>query len=146
MKVKIKKLLKSAVIPSYSKNGDAGLDLTASNKYIDEYNNIVYRTGLAFEIPIGYVGLLFPRSSNAKTDLSLTNSVGVLDSGYRGEVMFKFRNITCGCCVANHDKEYKIGDRIGQIIIMPYPQIEFQEVYELSETERGQGGYGSTGS
>lgn len=80
MEVKIKKLNENAVIPTYAKDGDAGMDLTATSKSFDEYGNVVYGTGLAFEIPKGYVGLLFPRSSNAKTELFLTNSVGVLDS------------------------------------------------------------------
>src|SRR5690606_10497369 len=92
MKVKIKRLHPQAVIPSYAKPGDAGMDLTATSKSYDENGNVVYGTGLAFEIPEGYVGLLFPRSSNSKTDLILSNSVGVLDSGYRGEVMFKFKS------------------------------------------------------
>lgn len=156
MKVKIKKLHKDAVIPYYSKNGDAGMDLTATSKWYDENGNVCYGTGLAFEIPDGYVGLLFPRSSNAKKDLILSNSVGVLDSGYRGEVLFKFK--PCQKYLTdiegnyNFDgltwdgKTYDIGDRIGQIIILPYPQIQFEEVQELSETDRGNGGYGSTGN
>ena len=140
MKVKIKKLHPDAVIPYYAKHGDAGMDLTATTKEYDGYGNIVYGTGLAFEIPEGYVGLLFPRSSNSKYDLILSNSVGVIDSGYRGEVMMKFR-------MFKHviESHYDIGDRIGQLIIMPYPKVEFEEVQELSETERGEGGYGSTG-
>ncbi len=91
MKVKIKKLHKNAIIPQYAKSGDAGMDLVATSKSYDKHGNVVYGTGLAFEIPKGFVGLLFPRSSNAKKDLLLSNSVGVLDSGYRGEVMFKFK-------------------------------------------------------
>ena len=142
MEVKIKKLHKDAVIPKYAKPGDAGLDLTAVSMNIDEYGNICYGTGLAFEIPEGYVGLVFPRSSNHKKGVILTNCVGVIDSGYRGEVSFKFKEIALG----NFSKvTYKVGDRIGQIIIMPYPQIEFVEVDELSETERGTTGYGSSG-
>lgn len=140
MKVRIKKLHPNAVIPSYAKRGDAGMDLTATSSSVDEIGNIVYGTGLAFEIPEGYVGLLFPRSSNSRTNLLLTNSVGVLDSGYRGEVMFKFKSIADG-----DDVHYNIGDRIGQIIILPYPHIEFEESEELTKTERGIGGYGSTG-
>lgn len=139
MKVKIKKLVESAVIPSYAKEGDAGMDLTATSVWRDDDGNICYGTGLAFEIPNGYVGLLFPRSSNAKKDLLLTNSVGVIDSGYRGQITFKFKS-----CVGT-DNIYQLGDRVGQIIIMPYPNIEFEEVEELTETERGIGGYGSTG-
>jgi dUTP pyrophosphatase len=99
----------------------------------------VYGTGLAFEIPQGYVGLVFPRSSNAKKDLWLTNSVGVIDSGYRGEVMFKYRP------VSYKEREYAVGERVGQLIIMPYPHIEFEEVNTLSESERSTGGYGSSG-
>ena len=145
MKVKIKKLNESAVIPKYSKAGDAGMDLVATSKETDKYGNIVYGTGLAFEIPKGYVGLLFPRSSISKYDMNLTNSTGVLDSGYRGEVFFKFK---CPSRFTNFDdtySTYNVGDRIGQIIIIPYPQIEFEEVEELSETDRGTGGFGSTG-
>lgn len=139
MKVKIKKIVENAVVPSYAKHGDAGMDLTATSKTYDELGNVVYGTGIAVEIPEGYVGLVFPRSSICKTDLILTNSVGVIDSGYRGEIMAKF------AYVSMHNKKYEIGDRIAQLIIMPYPTIEFEEVDKLSETERGEGGYGSSG-
>lgn len=166
MKVKIKRLSENAVIPKYAKDQDAGLDLVATSKTYDENGNVVYGTGLAFEIPKGYVGLLFPRSSNAKKDLLLSNSVGVLDSGYRGEVLFKFKStlnsqesevktelyyeyestyISSSNPEYYFENTYEIGDRIGQLIIMPYPTIEFEEVEELSESERGSGGYGSTG-
>ena len=163
MKVKTKIINKE--IPTaplqYAKNGDAGIDLTATSENYDEHGNIVYGTNRAFEIPQGYVGLLFPRSSNSKTNLVLSNSVGVIDSGYRGEVMFKFkttiRTVTNLFDVGrdrNNEKlkvlngfgnSYEIGDRIGQLIILPYPTIEFEESEELSETERGSGSYGSTG-
>jgi dUTP pyrophosphatase len=139
MKVRIKKLDPNSVIPTYAKEGDAGLDLTAVSKTVDNSGNIVYGTGLAFEIPQGYVGLVFPRSSNAKKDLWLTNSVGVIDSGYRGEVMFKYRPVSF------QERTYMVGERIGQLIIMPYPHIEFEEADELSESERSTGGYGSSG-
>jgi dUTP pyrophosphatase len=140
MKVKIKKLVPEAILPSYSKPGDAGLDLTAtSEKWDDDKSIVTYGTGLAVEIPEGYVGLVFPRSSVSKTSLNLTNSVGVIDSGYRGEIMFKFRYLEEGMI-------YDVGDRVGQLIILPYPQIEFEEVTELSNTERSTGGFGSTGS
>ena len=139
MKVKIKRLTPNSVIPTYAKEGDAGLDLTATSKFVDESGNVVYGTGLAFEIPQGYVGLVFPRSSNAKKDLWLTNSVGVIDSGYRGEVTFKYRPISF------KEREYVVGERVGQLIIMPYPHIEFEEADELSESERSTGGYGSSG-
>jgi dUTP pyrophosphatase len=139
LEIKIKKLVPEAVIPSYAKPGDAGMDLVATSKIIDDNNNTVYGTGIAMEIPRGYVGLIFPRSSNAKTDLYLTNHVGVVDSDYRGEIMFKFR------ATRLFPKEYLIGDRIGQIIIVPYPAVQFVESDELSSTERGEGGFGSTG-
>lgn len=139
MEIKIKKLHPEAVIPQYAKEGDACLDLTATSQSYDEYNNVVYGTGLAFEIPKGYVGLLFPRSSNAKKSLTLSNSVGVLDSGYRGEVTFKYRRGTVG------SEYYQTGNRIGQILILPYPEVSFVEVDELEESERGVGSYGSTG-
>ena len=147
MQVKIKKLHDSAVIPSYAKHGDAGMDLTAISKQYDDHGNVCYGTGLAFEIPKGFVGLLFPRSSNTKKDLVLGNSVGVIDSGYRGEVVFKFKpsdwyNRDDASCTA---PQYEVGDRIGQIIILPYPEIEFLEVGELSSSDRGVGGFGSTG-
>ena len=91
LKVKIKRLSDNAVIPTYAHATDAGMDLVATSKTIDEYGNVVYGTGIALEIPNGYVGLVFPRSSNSKKHLLLTNSVGVIDSGYRGEVTFKCR-------------------------------------------------------
>ena len=141
MIVKIKKLHDNAVIPAYAKPGDAGLDLTATSVITDEYGNVVYGTGLAIEIPYGYAGLLFPRSSNSKTDLYLTNHVGVIDSGYRGEIMFKYRPLDG---ILN-SKIYAVGERVGQIVILPYPAVSFEEVEQLSDTERGEGGYGSTG-
>ena len=144
MQVKTKIINKEIETPvlKYSKQGDAGIDLTATSKWYDEQGNVCYGTNRAFEIPQGYVGLLFPRSSNANKDLLLSNSVGVLDSGYRGEVMFKFKY---NSSLEDRMKSYQVGDRIGQLIIIPYPTIEFVESEELSETERGSGGYGSTG-
>lgn len=139
----------------YAKDGDAGIDLVATSKTYDEHGNVVYGTNRAFEIPKGYVGLLFPRSSNSKKDLILSNSVGVLDSGYRGEVMFKYKpsykfdtypgNIYDYDGIEFTGDSYEVRDRIGQLIIMPYPTVEFVESDDLSDTERGQGGYGSTG-
>jgi len=147
MKVNVKKLDSNAVLPTYAKHGDAGMDLTATSKSYDEHGNVVYGTGLAFEIPNGYVGLLFPRSSNTKKDLILGNSVGVIDSGYRGEVVLKFKSTIFNEETMRYEygySEYAEGDRIGQIIIMPYPQVKFNLVDELSTTDRGIGGFGST--
>lgn len=171
MEVKIKKLKEEAIIPQYAKNGDAGLDFTATSvNYDSEIDCIVYGTGLAVEIPEGHVGLLFPRSSISNYDLYLTNCVGVIDSGYRGEIMFKFKALPSYIdvpeeqttpidngifevytepidCVREGVTElivYKLGDRVGQMIILPYPKVEFILSEELSDSERGIGGYGST--
>ena len=148
MEVKVKKLNENAVIPSYAKRGDAGLDLTAISYSYDEKTDChIYGTGLAFEIPYGHVGLIFPRSSNRKTEAYLTNSVGVCDSGYRGEIMISFKNRDRG-----EDGEikqmlapYAVGDRVAQLIIIPYPYITLIESNILSNTDRGEGGHGYTG-
>jgi len=137
MQVKIKKLNDAATIPTRGTEHSAGMDLTAISKEWNKDNSLVtFGTGLSIEIPEGYVGLIFPRSSISKTTLNLSNSVGVIDSGYRGEIMFKFRYLEEGSV-------YEIGDRVGQLLILPYPTIEFEEG-ELSNTERGEGGFGST--
>jgi len=144
MKVKIKKLNNQAVIPTYAKSGDAGMDIyTVSDGHHDKYGNTVYHTGLAMEIPKGYVGLIFPRSSISKTPHSLRNHVGVIDSGYRGEIILKFGWVESEPLTAG--SIYKAGDRVGQIMILPHPQIEFAEAAELSDSDRGAGGFGSTG-
>lgn len=141
MKVNFKKLVPEAVKPKFGKPGDAGADLVATS--MDDatrINQIVYGTGLAVEIPEGMVGLVFPRSSVRNHPLTMSNSVGVIDSGYRGEIMVTFN------LVKNFVLEpYKIGDRIAQLVIVPVPLITYTEVEELSETERGKGGHGSTG-
>lgn len=143
MKVKIKRLDYNAKIPTYANPGDAGMDIYATSmKFTEDY--IEYGTGLSFEVPEGYVMLIFPRSSISNKDLVLTNSVGVLDSGYRGELRFRFKKL----------KEpgklridlYNPGDKIGQIMIIPYPTIEFEEVESLSDSVRGVGGFGSSGN
>jgi len=141
MKVKIKKLVPEAVIPAYSNPGDAGLDLVATYVKVEDHNKygyFEYGTGIAVEIPEGYVGLVFPRSSICKTGMILSNSVGVIDSSYRGEIKFRFKYVS-------GTASYEVGDRVGQLIIIPYPVVEFEEVDELSETQRGSGGFGSSG-
>jgi dUTP pyrophosphatase len=142
MKVRIKKLNETAVIPSYAKDGDAGMDLVATSIISSTSTQITYGIGLALEIPKGFVGLIFPRSSVRKTRLMLSNCVGVVDSGYRGELQATFNKINNDSVSEN---DYKVGDRIAQIMIIPHPPIEFEEVDELSDTERGDGGFGSTG-
>ena len=141
MKVRIKKLSTDAVIPTYAKEGDAGMDLVATRIISNTTFDVSYGTDLAMEIPNGFVGLVFPRSSIRKYELALSNSVGVIDSGYRGELQATFKKENGLDSLA-----YKVGDRIAQIIIIPYPPIEFDEVNDLSETERGEGGFGSTGN
>lgn len=150
MEVKVKKLSEEAVIPVYAKPGDAGLDLTAISYEYDVDNDChIYGTGLAVEIPEGYVGLLFPRSSNRKTNAYMANHVGVIDSGYRGEVMISFKNRDkldhSACEIPQLVKPYELGNKVAQLIILPYPIIKLVEADELSSTERGTGGHGSTG-
>jgi len=167
MKVLFKKLHPEAQQPKFGKPGDAGADLVATS--IDTHRNgqIVYGTGLAVEIPEGMVGLVFPRSSVRNYDLVMSNSVGVIDCGYRGEIMVTFnlnvQNITYQSIHSLIDSQeleneyqwsrlfeqdintYQVGDRIAQLIIMPVPLVEYTETQELSETNRGTGGHGSTG-
>ena len=137
MIVNIKKIHPEAVIPSYAKDGDAGMDLVITSIITRNEGDVTYGFGIALEIPKGFVGLIFPRSSIRKTDLILSNSVGVIDSGYRGELQATFKRTGL--------TKYAVGDRGAQIIIMPHPSIEFVEVNELTNTERGEGGFGSTG-
>lgn len=156
--IRIKKLTDNAVIPSKAHPSDAGFDLVATSRSIDEFGNVVYGTGLAMEIPEGYAGFIFPRSSICKKDLALSNSVGIVDSGYRGEIMCKFRPVwkTAGMSSIHKHKTiidgnplcdiYAVGDRIAQLIVMPYPGTAFTETDTLSDSDRGAGGYGSTGN
>ena len=140
MRVKIKKLHPSAVIPTYAKKGDAGMDLVVTT-IKDEAYQVTYGFGIAVEIPEGYVGLVFPRSSIKKTDMVLSNSVGVIDSGYRGEIMATFKKLA-----GTVSQKYFVGERAAQLLIIPYPQVEFEEAETLSDSDRGTGGFGSTGN
>lgn len=142
MNVKIKKLSEDAKLPTYGKNGDAGMDLTAITKK-STMGYIEYGTGLAIEIPEGYVGLVYPRSSISKYDLALANSVGIIDSGYRGEIMLRFKRIES---FYKQKDIYMLGDKVAQLIIIPYPKIVLEVMQELSQTERNEGGFGSTGN
>jgi len=147
VEVKIKKLHPNAQIPKYSREGDAGLDLTAVTiNYIEDQDGrldiLEIGTGLAVEIPFGYVGLIYPRSSIFKFDLMLVNSVGVIDSNYRGELILKYK-------ISDRQKRewllFGEGDRVAQIVIIPYPQINFVETKDLSDSNRGAHGFGSSG-
>jgi dUTP pyrophosphatase len=175
MKIQWKKLHENAKLPYHAKEGDAGVDLVSVSVMIGNKSEIEYRTGLAVQIPKGYVGLLFMRSSVFNKDIDLTNAVGVLDSGYRGEIMFKYTpnfdywdyalkrkdfqtSLELGEILYHEHAEdelrgivlgadtYAVGERIGQLVIVPYVEIESEFVEELEESERGTGGYGSTGN
>jgi dUTP pyrophosphatase len=140
MKVKMKKLHPNAVKPKYAKESDAGMDLVATSIKENTTFQITYGLGIAMEIPDGMVGLVFPRSSIRNTELMLSNSVGVIDAGYRGELQATFNKLNGLDSVA-----YNVGDRVAQIVIVPHPIVQFVEVDELSESKRGEGGFGSTG-
>lgn len=145
MELKIKRLSDKAIMPIRAHEGDAGLDLTATSitSEINECGQfiLVYHSDIAVEIPDGYVGLLFPRSSIAKKSIQFTNAVGVIDSGYRGEIMAKVRN-TSGDSVP---AVYKVGEKFAQLVIVPYvSDITITETTELQDSDRGAGGYGSS--
>lgn len=142
--VRIKKLDEKVVVPKYETSDAAGMDLTAVSEkafFNGSTNYVEYGTGLAFEIPRGYIGIICPRSSiSSNTSTMLSNSIGIIDADFRGEVKLRFRDfLTAG------NKRYKIGDRIGQLIIIPYPKVELLVVDELSDTTRGSEGFGHTG-
>ena len=144
MIVQFKKLNPNAVNPTKAHNADAGFDLTAISRTTDDHGNWVYDTGIAMNIPCGHVGLLFMRSSVAKKSQILTNAVGVVDSGYIGSITFKMKPIVQDIKYTQA-KPYEVGERIGQIIIIPIPPVTFEEVDDLGHTERGTGNYGSSG-
>ena len=170
MEVKFKKLSDKAVMPSKAHPTDAGFDMVAVEVKITE-DYVSYKTNIALEIPDGYVGLLFPRSSNSKKDLLLANSVGVVDSHYRGDVEFRFKRILMPVMqdvmiapptgdiltdakntrkvpglAYRDDHIYKEGDKVGQLVIMPIPEITLVETDELTETDRGETGFGASGN
>lgn len=145
MEIKFKKLSADAVLPIRAHKGDAGLDLTCT-KIESGVNDaremlLVYHTDLAVEIPEGYVGLIFPRSSIYTKSIDQTNAVGVVDSGYRSEIKVIFRPTIAGV-----PEFYKVGERFAQLVVVPYLDAEVVEAEELSESERGENGFGSTGT
>lgn len=126
-----------ATLPRRMHPGDAGFDLVANSRQMDIENNCyVYGTGLSVEVPRGYVMLIFPRSSCYKHAALMANCVAVIDSGYRGEIHVVFKGLT-SC--------YKLGDRIAQAVVMPVPEVCYQQVKALGEGDRGEDGLGSTG-
>lgn len=142
MKIKVKKIHPEAKLPTRGSAEAAGYDLHAVSM-VDMGVMVSYDTGLAVEIPKGYVGLIFPRSGIYKKALTLANSVGVIDSDYRGEIKFNFRKDLLKN-FSNPDV-YGLGDRIGQLVIIKHEELDFEEVDMLSSTDRGDKGFGSTG-
>jgi dUTP pyrophosphatase len=159
MEIRFKKLVEEAQTPFKAIEVDAGFDLVAiSMKETIDY--IEYHTGIAVEIPEGYVGLIFPRSSVTKYDLMLKNCVGIIDSSYRGELVCRFHETkehldyveleNNGLVVHTHQPRikkniYEVGERVAQIVFLELPKITLVEALELSDTQRGTGGFGSTG-
>lgn len=142
MNIKIKKLKDNAVVPTRGSKYAAGADLYSAENdlYIEDRQTVMIGTGIAMEIPEGYVGLVYARSGLAcKEGLAPANKVGVIDSDYRGEIKVALYN------QSGQKKLVKKGERIAQIVIAPFLAPEFIEVNELDETDRGEGGFGSTG-
>lgn len=157
MKVKVKKLRDDAVLPTYATDGSGCFDIYGSPTYHthEEKNSIktgIYSTGLSFEIPENHVMLIFSRSGMGfKSGIRLANCVGVIDNDYRGELMVKLytdeqTGFYSGMRVATAGQPNEPNSRIAQGLVIPYPKVEFEEVAELSDTIRGTGGFGSTGS
>lgn len=143
MKVPFKRLRPDAVLPAYARSGDAGLDLSSAiDAEIGPGERTLVPTGLAVAIPEGHAGLVLPRSGlAARHGLTMANAPGLIDSGYRGEVV---------CAMVNLDREHVVairrGDRIAQLVIVPAPSVEAAWVDELPTSDRGEGGFGSTGA
>lgn len=140
MEVKIKKLSQDAILPRYATDGSGCFDLFYKEDYEEEFDLVLeVSTGLSFEIPEGYVMLVFSRSGHGfKHDVRLSNCVGVIDSDYRGEVKVKLRGDEY------NNLDFKYGDAVAQAMIVPIPKVSFIEMQSLSETARGEGGFGST--
>jgi dUTP pyrophosphatase len=140
IQVKVKKIVDSAKLPEYATDGSGCFDIFSTSKgYLCGHNAFIINTGLSFEIPKGYVMLVFSRSGDGfKRDIRLANCVGVIDSDYRGELLVKIRSDSF--C----DKDINTEDAIAQGLVIPYNQVQFIESDILSETDRGTGGFGST--
>jgi dUTP pyrophosphatase len=142
--VKVKKLTDTAKMPTRAYDGDAGWDLYVDSNHIFDDDKptpkMLCKFGIALEIPKGYVGLIFPRSSIYKTSLRLSNCVGVIDSGYRGEIKAVFDFID-----SEHGISWLVSGRAAQIVFMKLPDVQLIQADELSKSQRGEGGYGSSG-
>ena len=142
--VKVKKLTQGAIIPTYGTEFSAGADLYACTDtpiVINPHQTVMVHTGIAIEVPQGYAALIFARSGLAsKRGLAPANKVGVVDSDYRGEVMVALHNHS------GLEQTVEQGERVAQLVIVPYLRAEFTETEALSQTQRGEGGFGSTGT
>jgi dUTP pyrophosphatase len=143
MEIKVKLLHEDAVLPKQGREGDAAWDLVAVTKRRED-RFVEYGTGIAIAVPEDHVGLLFPRSSLSNYDLIQANHVGVIDHNYRGEIKFRFKPIKPDPNLP--PRHFETGDKIGQLIIIPRPFLEFKQVEELDETNRGVQGFGSSGN
>jgi dUTP pyrophosphatase len=140
LQINIRPLHKDFTLPAYAKPYDAGMDLTATTVINDTENNIIrYKVGFAVDIPKGFVGYIFPRSSISKYDLAMCNSVGVIDSGYLDEVEVRMRP------TKKDGKYYGFGDRVAQLIVMPVPEVQFNVVDNFNMSYDRGGGFGHTG-
>ena len=140
-KINFKRVHPMALTPEKATDGSIGFDIIATSMHF-KGSYVEYGTGICLELPPNYAALLMARSSVSKTSLMLANGVGLIDSDYRGEIKVRFK------CVSLHGlrgKGYLIGDRIAQLVIVPLPAVEFEEVETIGETLRGDGGFGSTG-
>jgi len=156
-KVLVKKISEEASLPIRARDSDAGADLVAiDDGNVGEDGYIQYRTGISIELPLGYHAEIWPRSSISKYDLVLANGIGLIDNGYRGEIFIRFKPVA-RYSDTGHRKViigssnfvpniYKKGDKIAQLVISETVLASFSEAFELSETSRGSGGFGSTGS
>lgn len=144
MMLNVKRLNENAIIPTYGTPLSAGADLynlSGENVLIPKGKTVLIHTGIALEIPEGYCGLIFARSGLAtKRGLAPANKVGVIDADYRGEIMVSLHNHS------DVDAAVEGGERVAQLCIVPFLKAEFKETDTLSDTERGAGGFGSTGS
>jgi dUTP pyrophosphatase len=141
IELKVKKLDGKAILPKYATDGAGCFDIHSTTAgFVSENQTMVFSTGLSFEIPDGFVMLVFSRSGHGfKNNVRLSNCVGVIDSDYRGELKVKLTSDTDGSIVVER------GDRIAQAMIIPFPKVNLVVVDELSKTDRGAGGMGSTG-
>ena len=142
VRVPIKRLISDAQIPQTAYQGDAGVDLrSAEHIVLKPHERAMVPTGLAIALPSGYAGFVLPRSGlAAKHGISIVNAPGLIDSNYRGELKVILVNTD-----PNEAFTIEVGDRIAQLIVMPVPMIEFEQVESLPESERGESGFGSSG-